>query len=99
MNEGVELDAKLDVAVADVFGRRLCAAPAMEGRFEGFHVPNEVVYDRRDVRVKLAGSEHCGCGFGGKSSRLGSIAGEESTILDQQGPSRCVDAGNRLRWP
>ena len=53
--DGVELDAELDVTVADVLGGGLCAAPAVEGGFEGFHVANEVVYDRRDVGVELGG--------------------------------------------
>lgn len=61
-HEGVELDAELDVAVADVLGRGLCTAPAMEGCFDGFHVPNEVVYDHWDVGVKLVGLEHAGVG-------------------------------------
>lgn len=47
--DGVEFNAKLDVAVADVFGGSLCAAPAMEGRLEGLHVADEVVHDGRDV--------------------------------------------------
>ena len=49
MDDGVELDAELDVAVADVLGGCLCEAPAVEGSLEGFHVSDEVVYDRRYV--------------------------------------------------
>ena len=58
-HDGVELDAELDVGVADVLGGRLCAAPAVEDGLEGFHVADEVVYDRGDVGVKL------GCVKGG----------------------------------
>jgi len=54
-DDGVELDAELDVAVADVLGGRLCAAPAVEGCLEGLHVANEVVYDGGDVGVELGG--------------------------------------------
>ena len=49
VHDGVELDAELDVAVANVFWGCLCAAPAMEGCLERFHVPDEIVYDGRDV--------------------------------------------------
>ena len=51
--DGLELDAELDVAVADVFGGRFDTAPTMEGGFKCFHVPDETVHDRRDVGVEL----------------------------------------------
>ena len=48
-HDGVELDAELDIALADVVGGRLAAAPAKEGSFECFHVADEVVHDSGDV--------------------------------------------------
>lgn len=49
----VELDAELDVAVADVFGCCLCTTPSVKCCFESFHVPDEVVYDGGYVGVEL----------------------------------------------